>query len=111
YAWPVGRPWIGQVARLANGMDIEIDALDTIGKHILKTGCYEHDTFHFLCRILRPGMVFLDIGANIGQYTLLASQRVGPVGDVHAFEPHPTLFDVLVRNVDRNRCRNVTTVP
>jgi FkbM family methyltransferase len=105
--WPTSRPWVGQMARLFNGMQLEVDPLDMIGKHIIRSGLYEPDTVEFIGRHLKQGMVFFDVGANIGQYTLIASQLVGPSGVVHAFEPHPELCDVLIRNVRQNNCTNV----
>lgn len=61
---------------------------------------------------LGEGQVFLDIGANIGFYTLFAAQRVGPKGRVFAFEPDPMTFESLERSVALNgfrwaRCVNV----
>ena len=88
-------------------MRIEVDPLDMIGKHIIANGVYEPDTVAFIREALRPGMTFVDVGANVGQYSLIASERVGPTGRVHAFEPHPTMFEVLRRNLDRNGCTNV----
>ena len=65
----------------------------------------------FLAETLREGQVFVDIGANIGFYTLFASRRVGPSGRVFAFEPDPMTFESLERSVKRNgfswtRCVN-----
>jgi len=105
--WPTNRPWVGQTTRLFNGMTLEVDPLDMIGKHIIRSGLYEPDTVEFIKRRLKQGMIFFDVGANIGQYTLIASQLVGASGVVHAFEPHPALCDVLIRNVRRNNCTNV----
>lgn len=53
----------------------------------------------FLLRELREGMVFFDIGACLGYYSLLASKLVGPKGAVHAFEPNPTLIPILRGNL------------
>jgi FkbM family methyltransferase len=66
----------------------------------------------FMASTLKEGQVFLDIGANIGFYTLFASRRVGPTGRVLAFEPDPMTFESLQRSVKRNgfdwaRCVNV----
>jgi FkbM family methyltransferase len=58
--------------------------------------------------VLRPGMVALDCGAHIGEYTLLFADLVGPDGAVHAFEPDPRIFEYLRWNVDRNRLANAT---
>ena len=43
---------------------------------------FEPDICDFVRRMLRPGMVVLDVGANIGQFTLIAAKRVGPMGSV-----------------------------
>jgi FkbM family methyltransferase len=50
----------------------------------------------------RPGMVALDIGANVGAYSLLLGQWAGPSGAVFAFEPAPGPFDGLVRHIHLN---------
>jgi len=52
-------------------------------------------------------MTVLDIGANVGYYSLLASRLVGREGSVHCFEPHPLMYRVLIHNLRRNRCWNV----
>ena len=57
---------------------------------------------HFLKRVLRPGDGFLDIGANIGVYSVLASTCVMPGGRIEAFEPDPTLFARLLENFGLN---------
>jgi FkbM family methyltransferase len=51
----------------------------------------------------------LDVGANIGYYTLVLAKAVGAHGAVHAFEPVPRLFETLSRNVGANGFRNVVT--
>jgi FkbM family methyltransferase len=59
--------------------------------------------------ILRPGDTFIDAGANVGWYTLLASRLVGPTGRVIAFEPEPRAFGLLARCVTANGLTNVVT--
>jgi FkbM family methyltransferase len=103
--------WRGQVGRLMNGMPIEVDPRDLIGAEILRSGMWESDIVRFLGSWLRPGMTFVDAGAHVGHFTLLASQAVGSAGRVIAFEPHPVLSRVLRRNVSRARCANVTVIP
>lgn len=56
------------------------------------------------------GAVVYDIGANTGVTTYHLSQLVGPTGRVVAFEPDPTSYEMLGRNVLRHRLENVTTV-
>ncbi len=65
---------------------------------LLLLGSYEPHLTHLFERLVTPGMTVLDIGANIGYYTAIASERVGPNGRVIAFEPDPQNFDLLARN-------------
>jgi len=60
--------------------------------------------------ILRPGDLFLDVGANIGLYTLAFSRAVGPNGRVIAAEPDPDNLALLKRNLHTNGCHNVTVI-
>jgi FkbM family methyltransferase len=62
----------------------------------------------FLNRFLRPGDVFIDVGANVGIYTLIAAIRVGPSGQVIAFEPSTTSYERLVDNVRLNNFPHVS---
>lgn len=57
----------------------------------------------FVRHYLRPGDRFLDVGANIGVYTLLAASRVGAQGRVDAFEPSPRALSRLAENLALNR--------
>lgn len=52
----------------------------------------------FVINNLKAGDVFIDVGANVGYYTLLASTIVGEGGQVHSFEPTPNLFEILQKN-------------
>lgn len=73
-------------------------------------GVWEPHVTRLLADTLKPGMTFVDAGANIGYYTLLASRAVGPTGRVIAFEPDPGNFALLQRNVEVNACSNVILV-
>jgi FkbM family methyltransferase len=77
---------------------------------ILNSG-YEKAETAFVQRILREGMTVLDIGANRGYYTMLASRRVGNRGRVIAFEPSPRDRRFLRANLLMSRCRNVSVEP
>ncbi|GBD39716.1 2-O-methyltransferase NoeI [bacterium HR37] len=70
---------------------------------------YEPETVAFFRKHVRPGMVVVDIGANVGYYTRLFSDLVGPSGLVIAFEPHPVNLMFLEKNL-RNRA-NVNLIP
>jgi FkbM family methyltransferase len=58
-------------------------------------------------RELKPGMTVVDLGANIGYYTLLAASIVGPSGKIYAIEPFPDNFGLLRRNIEVNGYESV----
>jgi FkbM family methyltransferase len=57
---------------------------------------------------IKPGAIVVDIGANIGYYTLLFARSAGPTGHVYAFEPDPENFALLAKNIALNGYTNVT---
>lgn len=76
-------------------------------RELLNESRYLYGTHEFLAAsvfhsLIRPGMVVADVGANIGEYTVLAANRVGAQGRILAFEPNPEAFERLVGNVDLN---------
>lgn len=71
---------------------------------------FPHGELGFFFRALQPGQVVLDIGANIGYFTLLFARGVGPKGHVYAFEPGPKSFKTLAKNIEVNGYQNVTLV-
>jgi FkbM family methyltransferase len=73
-------------------------------------GLYEQEVTAAFRELVRPGMTVVDVGANIGYYTLLASHLVGAQGRVYAFEPDARNFAYLERNIRANECTNVTAV-
>jgi FkbM family methyltransferase len=69
---------------------------------------FELAELSFVRRHLKPGTVFLDVGANAGIFTVLAGKRVGATGRVHAFEPGEAAQSLLRQNIALNRLSNVT---
>lgn len=65
-------------------------------------GTYGPDLVRYLRRSLRPGGTVVDVGANLGLYTLIAAACVGPSGRVLAYECNPEMLAVLQRNVAMN---------
>lgn len=59
---------------------------------------------------LKEGDCFIDVGANIGWFTIMAAKAVGPTGKVIAFEPDPTNFAYLKHNIEANELDNVVAV-
>jgi FkbM family methyltransferase len=74
-------------------------------------GRYEPNEMHAVAGTLRPGMCFVDVGANQGLFTLLAAAAVGPSGTVHAFEPSPRERAHLQSNIELNSLTNVHVYP
>jgi FkbM family methyltransferase len=71
-------------------------------------GVWEPHVSVLFRRLLKPNDVCVDVGANTGYYSLLASRIVGPGGHVYAIEPALEAYSLLVENVELNGLRNVT---
>ena len=85
--------------------------LDWQGNLDFVIGNYEPEVVRSLRRTLRPGDFCLDIGANLGYYSILMAGLVGPQGLVIAFEPFPKNFQALKQNVRLNQLTNVRLEP
>ncbi len=81
-----------------------------VSRALSETGGFEWFETELVEQEVRPGDTVLDLGANIGYYTLLFARLVGPRGRVIAFEPDPVNFNLLKRNVRLNGYRNVEIV-
>lgn len=68
---------------------------------------FEHKTVAKFEQLVKPGDVVFDIGANIGMYSLLASELVGDQGLVYSFEPVKETYNALCKNVDLNQKNNI----
>ncbi len=78
-----------------------------IDRNILIFGTYDADLHQAIENLVRPGMVCFDVGANLGEVALHMARRVGPGGQVHAFEPAPPIYERLRLHVERNRLGDV----
>jgi FkbM family methyltransferase len=90
------------------GMTIQLAKSGASLGIVLNHGFTDRDCADLFLKFLRPGMVAVDCGAHIGEYTLIFAKLVGDDGQVHAFEPHPETFQYLKRNVERNGLQRVT---
>ena len=70
-----------------------------------------HNDRHVFVSLLREGMTVMDVGANLGLYSLLISRAVGPSGKVYAFEPVPEIFARLKEHIALNNATNIVPVP
>ena len=114
-----GKPWLWQTfhwrphaftCRVQGGNRLSGSTEDLIQRHLYYFGTWEPHISHWLSRTLKPGDGFVDIGANIGHYSLLASRLVGDQGKVVAIEAAQWIHAMLERHVALNHCRNVRTV-
>lgn len=83
---------------------------DYISSQIFWMGIYSYHQLNFLQNILRRDMVFLDIGANQGEFTFFAAKRL-TLGSVIAFEPVNELLNQLEKNIKINSLDNILLVP
>lgn len=95
------------LSRLPNGCLIRCDLRDEVQRQMWFYGAYEPIEAHLFTRMLQPGMVVIDAGANVGQYSMLAATAVGPSGAVHSFEPVPATFARLREHITENGLTDV----
>jgi FkbM family methyltransferase len=95
------------VVRLPWHYRIKVHAAESIGGGIARTGHHELAVTEAAFRLLGPGDVAVDVGANVGYFTSLMAYRVGASGKVLAFEPHPVVRGLLEENVARWRSPQV----
>jgi len=77
---------------------------------ILRWKVWEAMETDYLRRTLRPGDTFVDVGANVGYFSVLAAKLVGPTGTVIAVEPEARSLDLLHRNLARNGCHTAHVI-
>ncbi|MDH3618106.1 MAG: FkbM family methyltransferase [Nitrosopumilus sp.] len=91
------------------GFGIYLDPNDQIiSRYIAIKKIWEPDETNFFNKSIDKGMTIIDIGANIGYFTLLFSKLVGDSGKVITFEPNPHSFKILKKNVQSNKIKNIT---
>ena len=105
---PTGEGCTGETVQTCEGFQIRVDPADyAVGHTVARTGSYEPDVSATLRQLLRPGGTFVDIGANIGWFSLLAASVVGPGGRVIAVEPNPHNVALLERSAKENGFANI----
>lgn len=82
---------------------------DDIERSIFLLGTYDHAAVRAFERLVIPSGVAVDVGAHVGQFTLMAARAVGESGSVFAFEPQKRIYQRLLRNISENGFTNVAT--
>ena len=108
-----GRPFVW---RMKNGLRVAISSYDVwggcgVGWTCLELGVWEPHVEAWIGRLLRPGNVAVDIGANLGYFSAVMSRHVGAQGKVFAFEPVPKTLQQLYLTKLANRSENLTIYP
>lgn len=104
--WKVHRDWLHSEFLIRRVFDYKMLLClrqEGISEVLNLYGKREAEHVYILDRVLREGMCILDLGGNIGYYTLMMAARVGPSGKVYAVEPVPDNYRVLVKNIKLNR--------
>ncbi len=120
FALPMARAWEYRLCRLLGVQSVSVNMhghlfwLDledgTLSRHYFINREYEAYQVALVERITLPGMTFVDVGAHIGYFSLIASRQVGERGHVIAFEPAPGNYALLLKNIKANRVENVRAV-
>lgn len=98
--------WYGSVH--IHGLELFLNPTDPdLTNRILNDGAWEEMESKIIEQHLQPGDTFIDVGAHLGYYSIIASRVVGETGKVIAFEPDPVSLDYLRKNLQTNRCTNV----
>ena len=88
------------------GGKMQVILPETVSSALYTCDYFEEELTKAIINLLKEGDVFIDIGAHIGYFTLLASHITGDKGKVIAFEPTQSTFEILIRNTTKNH--NIT---
>ncbi|MCX5559431.1 FkbM family methyltransferase [Streptomyces sp. NBC_00038] len=99
-----------RVVETRSGARFAVDTQDLIQRYLYLFGVWEPHMTNFLQSRLRPGDGFVDVGANIGVFSVLASQLVGDTGQVVAIEASPVFHQRLLQEARLNDCGNLRAV-
>lgn len=92
----------GKMAPQLGGCTFDCSLQDVVARTVFFAGCSAAQEIAFVRGVLKPGMNFVDVGANWGLFTLAAARLVGSSGRIVALEPDPRILPKLKANVRRN---------
>ncbi len=99
------------VSETRDGLKFNLYIKDWIQANLFFLGHYEQAELRLLKSILKEGDTFIDLGTNIGLYSLTASKIVGQKGRVISFEPFGKNYDTFIHNLELNHLSNTNVVP
>ena len=94
------------VIQITNGSILKLYKDSSLSPHLFK-GDFEFHEIKFILTFLEKGDVFIDIGANIGYFSITASSSVGETGAVHCFEPTEQTYSRLLGSIALNNAKNI----
>jgi len=109
-----GNAYLGQgrsLCRVLGRYKMIVDTTDVgLSSHLLLDGYWEMWLTELLVQLVKPGMKVVDVGANLGYFSLLMADLVGPTGQVHAFEPNTDLARRMAQSLAINGFEGIATV-
>lgn len=96
---------------LFHGLKIRLRYSETLGRAVLLHGGFETAEIEFLRKKISAGDTLLDVGANVGIFSIAFADAVGVQGKVLALEPHPQNIERLKNNIELNHFQNVQIFP
>lgn len=106
-SWEIHKLLSRNMALELDGLKLKARPIDGNGRLICYFGTKFDAIFDFLKTYLKEGMVFVDVGANIGSHAINAARLVGRTGSVFAFEADPDTYRLLAENIASNGLRNI----
>ena len=93
-----------------HGQTMYVDA--AFGLTLKSAGTYMSESLmtEIFAKLVTEGMTVVDVGAHAGYYTLIAARAVGDKGRVFSFEPEPSNYQLMLKNIQLNNHLNVTPV-
>lgn len=97
-----------EVVATVEGFRLYVDPSDfAVGHTVARTATYEPDVSAIVRGALHPGQTFVDVGANIGWFSMLGASLVGPAGRVVAIEPNPRNVALMRHSAKENHFDNI----
>ncbi len=97
----------GIIMKKVQGSKMILDLNDFgISRELVLYGVHEKNSTEEVKRTITPGMSILEVGANIGYYSLIETKLAGPTGKLYAIEPSPYNFECLKKNLELNGIKN-----
>ena len=84
--------------------------LDRVVDRYFYIGSFEKETFSFFKKLVKPNMTIIDIGGNIGLFSLTASATMDDSGKIYAFEPAEEVFNDFQKNIELNNFKNIQLI-